>query len=93
VKLKQSFLGRIFGYGSMTVTGTGDTLLVFPPMAHAVDFRRAIESSRAHGDEVHLAAEDRKALADAAPPPAQRSLDEAPPPRRKKRGFIGLLAD
>jgi uncharacterized membrane protein YdbT with pleckstrin-like domain len=46
VQLHQSLLGRIFNYGSLAVTGTGDTIIIFPPMADPVAFRRAIESTR-----------------------------------------------
>jgi uncharacterized membrane protein YdbT with pleckstrin-like domain len=46
VQLVQSIWGRIFGYGRLTVTGTGDARIIFPPMAEPVKFRRAIETSR-----------------------------------------------
>jgi uncharacterized membrane protein YdbT with pleckstrin-like domain len=46
VQLHQSVLGRIFNYGSLSVTGTGDAIIVFPQMADPVAFRRAIESSK-----------------------------------------------
>jgi hypothetical protein len=46
VRLTQSFWGKIFGYGHVIVTGTGDARIVFPPMAHPVTFRRAIEAGR-----------------------------------------------
>jgi hypothetical protein len=28
------------------VTGTGEGVILFPPMAHPIDFRRAIENAR-----------------------------------------------
>lgn len=46
VALHQSVLGRLFNFGSLTITGTGDALIKFPPMAQPVAFRRAIESNR-----------------------------------------------
>ena len=44
VQLVQSIWGKIFGYGRVITTGTGDARIVFPPMAHPIDFRRAIDS-------------------------------------------------
>lgn len=46
VNLQQSIFGRIFGYGRILVTGTGDAHIMFPPMAEPVLFRRAIEEAR-----------------------------------------------
>jgi uncharacterized membrane protein YdbT with pleckstrin-like domain len=46
VQLNQSIWGRLFGYGRLIVTGTGDAHIRFPPMAEPVKFRRAIESGR-----------------------------------------------
>ncbi len=62
VNLDQSILGRIFGYGAIHVSGTGDAHIAFPPMAHPVAFRRAIEEARALNHEVHIAPAE-------APPP------------------------
>jgi uncharacterized membrane protein YdbT with pleckstrin-like domain len=44
--IDQSLLGRIFGYGRLTIRGSGDTHLVFPTMAHPSDFRSAAEGAR-----------------------------------------------
>src|SRR5690606_27158881 len=55
VSLDQSIMQRAFGYGRVIVTGTGDAVVVFPPMANPVAFRRAIEAARANGGEDHLA--------------------------------------
>lgn len=100
VQLQQSFLGRIFGFGRIQVTGNGDTQLVFPPMKHAIAFRRAIETARAAHSEVHLAPEDRDVIADAAAAPKrvvrERDADveevAVQPRRERKRGrsFVGL---
>ena len=63
VSLDQSIIARMFGYGRVVVTGTGDAMIVFPPMAHPVAFRRSIEAARAQcGGEVHLAPQDRDAI-------------------------------
>ena len=54
VQLVQSIWGKLFGYGRIMVTGTGDAQLVLPPMAHPIAFRRAIEAAREQderGDE------------------------------------------
>jgi uncharacterized membrane protein YdbT with pleckstrin-like domain len=46
VRLEQTLLGRLFGFGRVIVTGTGEGVILFPPMAHPIDFRRAIENAR-----------------------------------------------
>lgn len=51
VQLVQSIWGKLFGYGRIMVTGTGDARLVFPPMAEPIKFRRAIETARDEEDE------------------------------------------
>lgn len=55
VSLDQSFFERLLGYGRVVVTGTGEATIVFPPMAHPVAFRRAIETARAQSHEVVIA--------------------------------------
>jgi hypothetical protein len=95
VSLDQSLWARIFGYGRVVVTGTGDAVIMFPAMAHPVDFRRAIEAARADcGGEVHLGADDRQALERAAHPNDDvanaNEPDEEEKPRRKRSSFIGL---
>ena len=98
VSLDQSLIARMFGYGRVVVTGTGDAVIVFPPMAHPVAFRRAIEAARAQGSsEVHLAAEDREALQrKPAPRQANENVIEEevvePRPRKRRGSFIGLRA-
>ncbi|WP_158767949.1 PH domain-containing protein [Terricaulis silvestris] len=99
VSLDQSIWARIFGYGRVVVTGTGEARILFPPMARPVDFRRAIEAARVDcGGEVHLAHDDRAALERAAvanedaanvnEPVAEE--EEAEKPRRRPPSFIGL---
>ena len=51
VELDQSVLGRLFGYGTITVHGTGEASIELPPVAHAVAFRRALQTSH----ERHMA--------------------------------------
>jgi uncharacterized membrane protein YdbT with pleckstrin-like domain len=98
VSLDQSIWARLFGFGRVIVTGTGEARIVFPPMAHPVDFRRAIESARADcGGEVHLAHDDRVAIERAAhvsEEPANANepivVEEERPRRRKLPSFIGM---
>jgi uncharacterized membrane protein YdbT with pleckstrin-like domain len=97
VSLDQSIIARMFGYGRVVVTGTGDAVIAFPPMANPVAFRRAIEKARADcGGEVHLARDDRAAIeragqANENDPVAEHSVEAEAPVRRKRRSsFIGL---
>jgi uncharacterized membrane protein YdbT with pleckstrin-like domain len=46
VQVVQSIWGKLFGYGRIIVTGTGDARIVFPPMKRPIEFRRAIEATR-----------------------------------------------
>jgi len=99
VSLDQSLIARMFGYGRIVVTGTGDAVIVFPPMANPVQFRRAIETARAQANEIHLGREDRAALEGvAAEPAASVSANEVEPeeapraPPKRRRSFIGLRA-
>lgn len=96
VSLDQSFIARLFGYGRVIVTGTGEARIVFPPMANPVAFRRSIEAARADcGGEVHLAHEDREAIERVAEANENEPVvEEKEPSRRAKRhgSFIGLRA-
>lgn len=99
VSLDQSIWARLFGYGRVVVTGTGEATILFPAMAHPVEFRRAIESARADsGAEVHFAHDDRAALdrvaaanEDAANVNEQVVDRQGPQKRSRRRSsFIGL---
>lgn len=100
VSLDQTIWARLFGYGRVVVTGTGEATIVFPPMGRPVEFRRAIESARADGGgEVRLAQDDRAAIeraAAATEEPAnlnELAAREEEPRRRKQRAsFIGMRA-
>lgn len=87
VALDQSWWARLWNYGHVIVTGTGDAVIRFPAMADPVAFRRAIEAARAQSHEVRLAPEDRDAIADAA---NDANEESAPSPRKRRRSFIGL---
>lgn len=44
ISVEQSIMGRIFNYGSITLTGTGGVREVFHNIARPLEFRRAIQS-------------------------------------------------
>lgn len=43
VNVDQSFMGRVLGYGSVTIIGTGGTRESFPDISSAVDFRKKFQ--------------------------------------------------
>ncbi|MBK7713772.1 MAG: PH domain-containing protein [Bacteroidales bacterium] len=43
VNVDQSFMGRIFGYGSMTIIGTGGTRESFHNISKPMEFRKAFQ--------------------------------------------------
>ena len=45
VRVEQSVMGRIFGYGSVYVTGTGSTLDPIPFIAEPIKFRQAVQTA------------------------------------------------
>jgi uncharacterized membrane protein YdbT with pleckstrin-like domain len=93
VHLDQTIWQRLFGYGRIIVTGTGDARIVFPPMSDPVTFRRAIETARAHSKEVHIAPGETVAT---VPEPVEPGNVEEPRERRPRRrggSFIGMRAD
>ena len=49
VNLDQDFWGRLFGFGRLTVHGTGDDTLTTPMIANPLAFRREIESAMPAG--------------------------------------------
>jgi uncharacterized membrane protein YdbT with pleckstrin-like domain len=70
--IDQSFLGRLFGYGRLTIRGRGDTHLVFPTMARPGRFRTSAEAARMAEEtrpvEVVPASEAAVAAASVSPP-------------------------
>lgn len=97
VSLRQSLIARLFGYGRVIVTGTGEGTIVFPPMAHPVAFRRAIEAARAECDEVRVVRKERvvseEDVRDEANENEREEAAEEDSPRRKRHpSFIGLRA-
>ncbi|HYT95766.1 MAG TPA: PH domain-containing protein [Casimicrobiaceae bacterium] len=45
IRVEQSIGGRIFGYGSVIVTGTGSTMDPIPYVANPIKFRQAVQSA------------------------------------------------
>jgi uncharacterized membrane protein YdbT with pleckstrin-like domain len=48
VKVNQSFMGRIFGYGTVRIEGTGVDAVTTPNIADPVGFVRAIQTAKEH---------------------------------------------
>lgn len=46
VRLFQGFWGRVWGYGSLRIEGTGVDAVDIPPIADPIAFRRAIETAK-----------------------------------------------
>src|ERR1700676_4527576 len=47
IAVNQGILGRIFGYGNITVTGTGATHELFKNISGPLEFRRAVQAQTA----------------------------------------------
>ncbi|TMH62955.1 MAG: PH domain-containing protein, partial [Betaproteobacteria bacterium] len=45
IRVEQSVGGRLFGYGSVIVTGTGSTMDPIPYVADPIKFRQAVQSA------------------------------------------------
>jgi hypothetical protein len=48
VRVHQTFGGRIFGYGTVRIEGTGVDAVVTPPISDPVGFVKAIQTAREH---------------------------------------------
>jgi uncharacterized membrane protein YdbT with pleckstrin-like domain len=46
VRVEQTLIGKLLGFGRVVVTGTGEGVIAFPPMGHPIRFRQAIENAR-----------------------------------------------
>jgi uncharacterized membrane protein YdbT with pleckstrin-like domain len=44
IAVDQSFLGKLFGYGDIVVTGSGGTREAFPGIQGPMEFRRAVQA-------------------------------------------------
>lgn len=47
IELKQGLWGRLFGFGTLEISGTGDSHIKTHPMANPVKFRRLLTDARA----------------------------------------------
>lgn len=45
VDLRQTFWGRVFGYGDVEITGRGETAMRLDRIAHPIEVKREIESA------------------------------------------------
>ena len=45
VDLRQSFWGRMFGYGNVEITGRGETAMILDRIGHPIEVKRDIESA------------------------------------------------
>ena len=45
IGVDQSIMGRILGYGTITVSGTGGTKEAFPMISNPLEFRRQVQAS------------------------------------------------
>jgi Bacterial PH domain len=52
VRVHQSILGRLFGYGTVKIEGTGVDSVTTPAIADPVGFVRAIQTAKEHGRRV-----------------------------------------
>ena len=46
VELRQSFLGRLLGFGRLRIEGTGNDAVILPEIANPIAFRSAIETAK-----------------------------------------------
>ena len=56
INVEQSVMGWMLGYGTITVTGTGVSTIVFPRIADPLGFKRAIEMAAEQADDEDRAA-------------------------------------
>lgn len=55
IDLRQSFWGRIFGFGDVEITGRGETAMVLDRIAHPIQVKREIESAYSSNVEMQRA--------------------------------------
>ncbi len=73
-EVDESILGRLFGYGRLTMRGRGDTHLLFPTMAAPNAFRSAAEGARI-AEEGRIAREGRDVPSPSPSPLNRKPLD------------------
>ncbi|MGH7470124.1 MAG: PH domain-containing protein [Longimicrobiales bacterium] len=52
IGVDQSVLGRLLGFGTITVSGTGGTKEQFPNIAHPLEFRRQVQAQVSAADDM-----------------------------------------
>jgi hypothetical protein len=50
IGVEQGFIGRLLGFGTITVTGTGGTKEPFPNIARPLEFRRQVQGQVSAAD-------------------------------------------
>jgi uncharacterized membrane protein YdbT with pleckstrin-like domain len=65
IGVDQGIMGRLLGFGTVTITGTGGTQEVFRTISQPLEFRRQIQTQV-------VALEERRGVAGSAPAPAAR---------------------
>jgi hypothetical protein len=53
IGVEQSLLGRLLGFGTITVTGTGGTREQFPNIAQPLEFRRQVQAQVSAAEQAH----------------------------------------
>ncbi len=46
VDIRNTFFGRIFGYGALKISGRGDKKIDIPALANIVEVKKAVEAAR-----------------------------------------------
>lgn len=85
VELKQGFWGRLFGFGQVIISGSGEGHIATHPLAAPVRFRRLLTDARASNHAVNIAPDDLARLAVASrgetpPAPARLRASRQPLP-------------
>jgi len=50
VNLHQSIMGRIFGYGKLTISGVGEGIIELPAIDSPLEFRKALKELKSRGE-------------------------------------------
>ena len=61
IRVEESFMGKMFGFGTVTIRGTGGTPETFLKIAHPLEFRRQVQE--------HIEIYQQRSSAPAPPPP------------------------
>jgi uncharacterized membrane protein YdbT with pleckstrin-like domain len=75
IGVDQGIFGRMLGFGTITVTGTGGTREAFPNIGRPLEFRRQVQGQVSDADAAHRT----------APAAAASAAPSAPQPAREER--------